>query len=479
MQYIFVDTNFFMQYKEYKTIDWSILFSDDIHIIIPRQVLTELDNHKNNNNARKRNRARAIVPLLRKLRQSPITSVIGQKNVSISIIKRSENDSPRAFLDLQKPDDCIANEVLGWAELNPEASYFVLSGDVGLLTTCDDCHIPCKELPESWLLPPEPDERERKIVELENKIKILNDTRPKLNIKMDNELFNITIKQFKTPNEQTIQSIITDLCGIFPKKENFSEELATDIDGLRFDKLLNMSSITSLNTKNTQEIKPTQNDINTYHQEYDSWIAKFKSVLELSKNKFKNAILQFDVEFELINDGNGPAGDVIIQIQAIGGLLLLPPEEAHETSSWGRESLDFPQRPTPPKRKYIDLHPVAKQFGLGNNIIPRIPSLRQPEPPREPDVFYWEPAYPNLPTTTWKFSCVEFRHKLNPEPFVLPLIVPESGVSRDLRVEITIYARQLPSPIRKTIRIVPHFVQEDISERICEEVTSFINKSPA
>lgn len=167
MIYIFVDTNFFMQHRAYDSLPWSELFDEDIHLIIPRKVISEIDKHKNSPNKRLSKRAKNFTSLLKELRDNEITVASGPHTLTLSIGKRVDSHQPKLdFLNLSEPDDCIVNEVLSWVEHNPEKHYCVLTADIHMALVCMDCSLQYVDIPATWRLLEEKDDRDREIAEL-------------------------------------------------------------------------------------------------------------------------------------------------------------------------------------------------------------------------------------------------------------------------------------------------------------------------
>ena len=69
--------------------------------------------------------------------------------------------------DLSRSDDCIIAEALVYREDKPDQEVALLSHDTGLLGMAKDCGLAVQPVPDTWLRPPEPDERSRRIVQLE------------------------------------------------------------------------------------------------------------------------------------------------------------------------------------------------------------------------------------------------------------------------------------------------------------------------
>ena len=70
MNYIFLDTNVFLHFKNFEDIDWSETINTEqksICIVIPFIVIDELDKHKYNLNPKISGRIRKLMPKLHKI----------------------------------------------------------------------------------------------------------------------------------------------------------------------------------------------------------------------------------------------------------------------------------------------------------------------------------------------------------------------------------------------------------------------------
>jgi len=69
MNYIALDTNIFIHFKDFDQIDWKSLTSinDSFTIIIPPVVIDELDKHKYNKNPKISRRVKRILPKIENL----------------------------------------------------------------------------------------------------------------------------------------------------------------------------------------------------------------------------------------------------------------------------------------------------------------------------------------------------------------------------------------------------------------------------
>src|SRR5207244_2252798 len=68
-----------------------------------------------------------------------------------------------------------------------EPTAQILSGDTGMMLRARRLGVPLIPVPESWLLPPEKDERDRKIGALEAQVTALRSTEAELSLSLTNE----------------------------------------------------------------------------------------------------------------------------------------------------------------------------------------------------------------------------------------------------------------------------------------------------
>jgi rRNA-processing protein FCF1 len=477
MMHVFVDTNFFLHYQSYDSVKWFDLFHEDIFIIISRTVLKELDNHKNSENKRRSRRARGAVSLVRELMSSPKEI---QKNgfcIKIGLMERFDfSVKKKEFLDLSKADDCIANEVLVWAENNSNKRYYVVTGDVGLRITCHDCDLPCHELPQAWRLPPEPDERDKKIKELKASIQALSDLSPNLDIKNDKDIYDVEVKLYEDLSPREVIGFSEQIFNAFPEKQNFTmDTVISQADRLNEHPAANMILRGSYFSTGTWHL-PTQKEIHSYHKNYAQWKEKIISTLDSLHKTIKNETTRFKVKFSLENNGTAPAEDVNIKIFTSGNMLILPEDEERTVIPFGTLPINWPLPPSQPKKEFLDNSPQEVRPSLfgANYIPPYFPSLPLE---KKIDTFYWEPEKPKIPVSEWELSCREFRHKIAKENFDLDILIPESGLDNELYIEISVYSRQLASPLVKTIPVKPIKVKGDFYQRVSKSVERYIRKN--
>ena len=474
---VFVDTNFFIQYKKYDALKWTELFQDDVSIIITRTVLREIDNHKNSENKRRSRRARSAVGFIREILDSPKEI---RKDGFLLIIKLIEyydfSQKKSNLLDLAKADDCIVNDVLVWAENNPGKDCCVLTGDINLSITCRDCGVQCYELLDTWRLPPETDDRDNKIKALKKELESLRGKSPILNVVVDKEIYDVDLMVFSKLSDAEVEEISEKIFEAFPEKYDFSNDMTKTEKDKRLEAISQMTSPGGIYGQKGTWYLPTNEQIKEYHEKYVDWKRELIASLKRLPGFICNDISIFPLKFSLENKGTAPAEDVHVKIFVSSNMLILPEDKEERKIPFGRERIDFPQMPFPPQKKYIDnkAQIISNPFFTDRLISPQIPKSFIP---REIGKFYWEPEKPMIPVQVWEFSCPEFRHQIAKEDFDLDILVPESGVNGELYVEISVYSRQLTTPIVKKVPVRPRRCEGNFYQRVLKSVEGYIRQN--
>lgn len=155
---VFVDTNVFLHCKSLDQLSWHDLHDDEMQILIPRTVISEIDRLKHDGSTKRARRARSANSLFKKLRKEHCISILHQKHITTLAVIPSQpvNTTRHTTLDVSIPDDRIIIEILTWKKHNT-SDCCLLTADTGLALKCDDHGLTCCEVPEHWLNPPEED----------------------------------------------------------------------------------------------------------------------------------------------------------------------------------------------------------------------------------------------------------------------------------------------------------------------------------
>lgn len=182
--HIFLDTNAFLQLRDLSDLPWKDLFGGArVILLVGPTVLAELDAHKVSTNRRRRDRARAALQMIERaslepqfrlaLRELPVA-------VDLAISDAPAPDwSAHPRLDPNRADDRLVAEALahnqGSVLLSHDAGPRIRARLVGLAAVAP---------PDSWLLPAEQTDDQRRISSLERALEASLNARPRIEISL-------------------------------------------------------------------------------------------------------------------------------------------------------------------------------------------------------------------------------------------------------------------------------------------------------
>ena len=471
MKIFFLDTNIFLQCKKLEELPWGEVSDDDILLLIPRAVQEEIDRNKQDGNSRRSKRARQATSFMRNLLISDnetITIKDSKPLVQISFsppIKLSKDISD--ILDLNYPDDRIIAEALEYKKINPNQRVLLISHDTNILLTAKRCNLPFFAIPDHWLLQPEPDSRDKKIIELERQLKEVQKTSPLIKIEsfgdsgdpIEELSFNLVV--FEDFNGDELGEIIGEVKKMYPMETDFQNIPEVH---KHFEKI---------GLKMFEYIPPSDKEIDKYQkEEYPNWLKQVDNFIRTLPNKLEMQSRQTSFSMEISNIGNFPAENVIFNFKALGGILFTSPEDAE----CHKNEIKLPQPPQLPmgQRKSI-ISSLSLPFnmqsfwgGKGDLHLFKSQAFRK----RDKNGIYWKNEEPNSRTNSWIFECDEFRHRLDPESFKLPIIIPpEYNIPHNGAIECQISAKNLPEPERYKLPVKIAIERKKIEK---EEVEKYL-----
>ncbi len=170
---VVIDTQVVLEAKPLEQLPWGDLFPGTVLLLVSRQVQSEIDAKKND--GRLGRRARAFNKLLDEFIETRVPpSILATPRIDVALLanRRIDWDS-LDDLDRDDGDDRIVAQALN-AILDEPSRLIVLSHDMrprdGTLTH----GLRAVKLPESWLREPEPSPEQRRITELEGKVRLLS-----------------------------------------------------------------------------------------------------------------------------------------------------------------------------------------------------------------------------------------------------------------------------------------------------------------
>ena len=488
----FVDSNFFLQCKKYNQLDWSEITNDkDITIIITRPVQIEIDKLKNDGNSRRSRRSRETTSLFRKILAENNFSFLEKtpsNDITLKFAKQYSDEelsqSNKSF-DLSNNDDkilAILNNYLLEKLVSNDACAF-LTNDTNPVLTAKLNDLPIIQIPDTWTLEPENDEKDKEIFKLRQQVLEYQKKEPIIEIEfgvseyiMATELaneFNVQIKIYNKINQTDIEELVDSLKKKHPKQTNFD----TNENGF-------YRSINRMIYPMHTYYPPSDEEINNYNTAYQKWEEEtYELFSNYADKRYKYAKI-FPFHITLKNNGNISAEDLLLDFEILTGGQLIFPDFDDEvlTKRW-----TYPTPPKPPQGKwrnsiFSSIDRLAAFQALPHELaIPPI-TLRDMiiSKNRDKNAFYWKDGKLEGNTSSWRFECEEFRHKLDNENFyyylvfddnsdkiVFQVVVSASNMSSPIKTKYILHKKYTVVETKDDIRyLLEHGVTEEVMEKI-------------
>lgn len=466
---LFVDTNLFVECSSTMALAWGDLADgQDLRLIVPREVQKELDQLKVRATTRVKKRAQKASSLLRKVIQANTPSLVLQEaepRVTLELSfpsPRGPNDEPLSEeLDLSEADHRMIDEVLRFKADHPEEFVLFLTNDTHALFTARQCRLETRLIPDEWLLPVEPDSRDKEIEKLRAELKLFRDQSPRLEITCINghgeeiNKLDPAVKTYPQLTEEQLLDLLSKLADEHPMVTVFGR---SQIPGSPTAASIAMTALYS---------KPASFEIERYQgSKYPKWLEEVQTELASLAGRLELRSRLFPLTFSLKNEGLCPAENVIVTIKAHGGLNLVSQEEAAEIRG---EPPTLPPPPEPPKprspgaRLAQVLEDPVRSAGVAASVVPEFPL-----PPRHIDRYSFYPD--ESQDNQHSFTCQELRHRVDPKRVHLVLAVPKSVTSGAVTCSVT--ASNLPEPISISTPVNVAISEEDTWEAALRLITS-------
>jgi hypothetical protein len=156
----------------------------------------------------------------------------------------------------------------------------------------------------------------------------------------------------------------------------------------------------------------------------------------------------------LENTGIVPAEGLLVEIEALGGLLL-----AEEKPNAERAPLALPEPPEPPAWRMVSrgsllsdlVGTVARAQAAEVSLPYPLHDLHRAE--RDPHAFYWRDGRGKELTARWSFLCQELRHGRSPAIFDMVVVAPLELATGNGAIRFKASARNLPRQVEHTVQV--------------------------
>jgi rRNA-processing protein FCF1 len=392
MQFLFVDSNLFLQCRPLQDLDWDRLVGrEEVTILVPSAVLAELDKHKSDGNSRRAQRARRALKFLDSLLESPDDTVI----VRTTPTKVIAQFAPEVSGDPSTSnDDSILFEVAELTRTHGNQTVGLVTHDTNLKVKAKRKSLRFFPLPDEWLLAPEPDERDKRVRQLEEEVALLKRQTPIIEITLDgNQEIELIVPSYEPLTPGTVEAMTAK----FPMKKDFSLTST--------ERLLSVGGIGMFGLR-----PPADWEIAKYQNEkYPNWERSLRGHLEQIHSYLRIRDATANIRLLIANNGTVSGEHVHIALRVSEGFLNVDPEHHNKLME---KLLTRPGAPSPPQPHQTILDSSGNLHSLNGFTQPY--QLQRPIRPNR-DEFYLK-AGKDI-DTEWVWECENMRHGVPPQEF--------------------------------------------------------------
>ena len=313
--FLFPDTNVFIQCRPLKELDWSEWSEfSEIHLIVCRPVTREIDDQKNRGNGRVAQRARSTYQLFSPLAEDEQDFLIIKESAPVVklLLEGLGQPSPglKEVLDYSKTDDQIVGCLHRFRHENPDADARLLSHDRGPMMAARSLGLPRAPIKESWLSPSEPNEAEREITRLRNRVTQLEKTEPSFNVQLisdkeqSSDNSEVEYEVFEPLTEQEVDGYVQLITASLPMIRDFPKNPPPREDNSTTVGIFYL---------------PTDREIAKYkEQDYPEWLEKCRAALSSIHTDLQNELGPATFGLCITNDGTRPGKATLVNILAEG-----------------------------------------------------------------------------------------------------------------------------------------------------------------
>ncbi len=350
MNYIFIDTNIFLHFQDFREIDWNNEAKvKECTLIIAPIVLDELDKKKIGT-SRIGNKARQVLNSIENLIEKPVLT----DNVGFEVLldKPMQRIYDENNLNFKEQDHRLIASIIDFKQKRQVSDVMLCTNDIGPRLRAKQYGITPLKLSDKYLLPEQESEIEKKIKKLKQENAKLKNRIPKIALTFDNS--NEFVK-IKTENFELIDY------------EDFKTRSLNEIKQ-KFPYMEHVDPYKNPLTGLISTMAPDSNQINSYNKKLDTYFNKYEDALMKIYEREKRRKLTFEIKLQVTNSGTIPAKDVDIHLHFPDGFELFESEELHD-------EIELPAPPYKPKNRFdfgyhniLSTPIISPNLNLGTNL---------------------------------------------------------------------------------------------------------------
>lgn len=434
----FLDTNVFLHFQPFDQIPWTKeLQTDQVALRVPPDVIGELNKHKDGHKiAHLKERAGKI---LRRVMKSALTNE-GRVGDSGAVTITCEQHLPGFDLEARGFDPAITDDrilaaVLDYKERHPDEHVVLVTDDPGAALRAHGYGVVPVGLSETMRIPPAPDEKQKRIRELEERVQSIEKSRPRLAMSFPGGASECTL---------TIEpdTVVTDayarayadgeVAKLAPHQTGAAlQQMARKQHKLLDDEVMS-SIVKTINAAAGVMAENARENVMRFH----SRCAAYYSAIWKHTNDMRRTL---DIRLVLENTGTVPAEDIYVRLRLPKGLIIYP--QGLPTAA--------PVPPDPPGTS-----PKPKQLSVSttkSNLQHAFEYLGEQELPEHWDI---------------RFRLSRLNHHLTEQLTGLHVRFPTPAAVAPFDIEYRVSAGNTPDAVEGRLSVIPNPPAEGKPRRI-------------
>jgi hypothetical protein len=296
-------------------------------------------------------------------------------------------------------------------------------------------------VPDDWLLPPEPDERDKRVKQMEEQVARLLRQFPVVEISLANGgPIKLTVPDYAPLGPSAVTRLVDSMRARTPMKTDFSLTASQQLTAYSgFGRLS----------------PPAAWEIEKYEKEYLEWEQRLRSRLEGFHSALRIRDAAIDLRVLVANTGSVPAEHIEVDIAVSEGLVLA------RTKAFAKiieALLSRPRVPSPPEPRNT-LEALAHHTRLADIGAFTSPHINNMSVRRERDEFYLKEGKET--DVRWVWEAEHLRHGKQPEPFDGKLGLQAQTRPSGGELVVTVSAGNLPEARRRQFPVAIQYVAAD------------------
>ncbi|KAB0482816.1 PIN domain-containing protein [Pseudomonas reinekei] len=467
--YLIPDTNFFVQCKEPRELDWSAYLDfDEVELLITRPVQVELDNQKGKGSGRVAKRARKASTLIRDLLISESNYIEVRSKEPRVLIRIRQDLKPDTLLSdelcYEERDDQLVGVTSTLMKVNPADHIALLTHDTGPMASSKLVGVPFKVIPDDWLLLPETDELDKRTNALITELNKYKNAEPKFQIsfiydRSETASIDCEVECYKKLSSTDIDELLTTLKLVYPEETDFGDSKKTQPP----PEDIHSSIFSGFNSKDVFTSASEDEVIAYQGTAYPNWLKECSVFFEKLHSQLNFRTNWPEVCIAAQNIGSRPAIDALTTFSTKGPLLIYP-TDSYE--SLMKDLDDQVQLPTVPKAPQGYWKKINMFTALGDlrDLMPRgiygkeysganLANLSRLSASRDQNQFYWKPERPSGPQSVIALECQQWRHQVEKENFKFFIRTDTGATEYQGALELRIDSANLTESVEKRINI--------------------------